>query len=265
MRRLLFLLLFVSAAWSHSVDLTGPWRISPAGDDELWARPDFDDSSWEKVLVPLGGASLRMPERYWLRRRVSLPERTESEPLTITVGAVSEFYEVFVNGLSVGKSQQFDLPIAATREHELAIALRVWQPLGGPIAWHMRDHGPWLITDSIAAPRNAGTDSINAARATRYPDLIQTFIALTAALVVLLVWTGNRGRRDLLWLFVYTIAVCMGRLDLILQISTDTQPFGSGALRHLEFALIPAVLFASLFRRPSRFAGLPFSPGRRLR
>jgi hypothetical protein len=108
----------------------------------------------------------------------------------------------------------------------------------------MRDKGPWLITDSIAAPRSAGADSINATRATRYPDLIQTFIALTAALVVQLVWTGNRRRHDLLWLFVYTIAICMGRRDLILQISTDTQAFGREALRHLEFGLIPAVLFA---------------------
>jgi hypothetical protein len=264
MRLSLALLLTLSAQaqtipW---IDLSGPWQMS-AGDNPAFAAPEFDDRSWSSLHVPLGNETRsrgRLPERYWLRRRVDLPADSDRSRLTVTIGAISPFFEVFVNGDFLGRSSPFDLKLArlarpytfdvpataAAKQDTLLVAVRVWRPfLHGTLAWSLPDEGPWLVTDRMAAPRQAGEEAIRRQFMGRVSNLAQAFPLLCVAVIALLFWLVDRRRREFLWLSIYTAWIGIGRLDLQLQIHPEARPFRWGFYQStLEWSLAPAALLA---------------------
>ncbi|MBM3853780.1 MAG: hypothetical protein FJ399_11590, partial [Verrucomicrobia bacterium] len=98
------------AAW------TGPWRWH-AGDDPVWARPDFDDSSWpagDSLTVPLGWHDGTWPGRGWFRVRLDLRDVSTSQQAFLSVlpaGAA----EVYFDGHRVLRAGEFGKGAEAER------------------------------------------------------------------------------------------------------------------------------------------------------
>lgn len=153
----LALVLGCRAAHAQPVNLAGPWKLQLT-DDPRWAQPDVDDRAWPVVQLPQ--LKPRPETVYWLRRTVTAP--TFEGPMVLTVGLVSESYEVYVNGVRVGGTGDFGAPEVRffqprefrlpdgllTRGGSLLIALRIWNRnvLWGSVSYGVKDQGPYWIT-----------------------------------------------------------------------------------------------------------------------
>lgn len=261
------LLLLCAAAPLHAAlyaDLSGPWRMAP-GDDPRYRQPDFDDRSWTTVSIPIGNRARGIPrnfvvhdEYYWLRRSVDLPSLPNGEPLAITIGAVAEAYELYLDGLLIGATGPFDralLQVARPRTFSIPpafhrrtaiIAIRIWNT--EVYRWRglvISDTGPWLITPDSLAPRSAGVAAINQRKSERLADLVQSIVVSSFSLIVLWIWTYERSRREILWLGLYLLLIGSSRLDAYLLLDPDGYPFVYDRWIHgIIMAILPAVLLA---------------------
>jgi hypothetical protein len=111
MKKLLLLLLLALARLpglaqlpaSSDVVVLDSWRIHE-GDDLTWARPEFDDSKWTQTTSPKETPGLLVQSGFrWYRTMVKLPAQLGGRELAIDVGPVDEVYEVYVEGVSVGR------------------------------------------------------------------------------------------------------------------------------------------------------------------
>src|SRR5262249_52758006 len=125
------------------LDLAGAWRIS-ADDRPEYAQKDFDDSSWQTVVLPWG--DLPPTGKHWLRRTVELPKDFDPSDLTVRLGPVADSYELYLNGqlaASTGgfesgyavrpQQRQHRIPAAASATvagSKLDLAIRIWRPEG---------------------------------------------------------------------------------------------------------------------------------------
>ncbi len=258
-----FLLAQVCAFAAGYADLTGSWRES-AGDNPQFSRPDYDDHAWRIVTVPLGPRGLgkfsfdATGEYFWLRRTVDLQSLPGTEQLAITVGAIGEAYQIFVDGKLVGDTGRFvlsELQVARPRIFALppevrgprvSLAIRVWNaPIQSWTGLLTNDTGPWLITPFSLAPHDADLAAIDRQRYERLADFVQPMIVLLIAVIVLLIWAYERRQTELLWLGLYLVVVGGGRLHNYLQLNLDSHPFGSGALKFgFVLTILPAAILA---------------------
>jgi hypothetical protein len=78
------------------------------GDSMTWKEPDFDDSSWEMVQVPLHWEEYDGHEDYdgygWYRLRFHLPPEWQPSDLTLSLGLIDDCDETYVNGKMVGST-----------------------------------------------------------------------------------------------------------------------------------------------------------------
>lgn len=234
------------------IDLSGDWRMSRA-DDARFAEPGFDDSSWAVERVPLSReATYDVRAGYWLRKAVILPGGPERPVLTITIGAVPEPFEFFLNGNRMYRSDPGLMIIPRPRtfrftapaDLRVVIAIHVRYNSRKPAAWRLFDEGPWLITNAEAAPPLEDTHALAQQKLRRTSDLAQGLILLSLAVVVFLVWSRQSDQSLLLWLSVYMSVVALGRINLYAQISPD--PIVAPNLGMLFLGIIPAAVFAQL-------------------
>src|SRR5580698_1512342 len=88
---------------SNDVIVLDSWRVHE-GDDLTWARPEFDDSTWTETSSPKESPGLLVQSGFrWYRTTVELPEQLEGRELAIGLGPIDEVYEVYVEGVSVGR------------------------------------------------------------------------------------------------------------------------------------------------------------------
>lgn len=90
------------------VSLAGEWRFRP-GDDPAWAAPALDDGGWMRAEVPAEWEQV-VPDHDgwgWYRREVVLPPGLAGEPLGIQFGTVGDAFEVYWNGVLIGKRGAF--------------------------------------------------------------------------------------------------------------------------------------------------------------
>ncbi len=117
--------------------LNGDWRCV-AGDDNGFAAPDFDDSSWTALTLPEIGARSCVGAVAWLRRRVVVPAGFRTAPLGISPGMINGAFEVFVDGAAIGGhgdiargidalhiGEAFAVPVAAVADGEIVVAIRI--------------------------------------------------------------------------------------------------------------------------------------------
>lgn len=221
----LIALLVPAASFAQSVDLSGPWKLSVV-DDLRQAQPDMpdrEDSGWQTVDLPQ--RSPRDERIFWLRKTVPAP--TLTAPAQLTVGLVSESYEVYVNGLRVGgtgdfgnsevrffEPRTFPLPEGVLRPGvPTTIALRIWNTDAswGSLTAGLRDQGPYWITT-----REHAAAEIHAARTELRLALTPAWVAALGqcgiALCLLLLWITERERRELLYFAMYLIAAGLGSI-----------------------------------------------------
>lgn len=210
------LLLAAASAAAQPVNLSGHWKLSLI-DEPRWAQPDIDDSNWPSINLPQ-----RTPRReriYWLRR--TIPALTHAGQLQITVGLVSESYEIYANGLRIGDTgnfgkrevsffqpRSFYLPREAIRPGlPLVICLRIWNARAswGSLTNGLADRGPYWITNVQHA--NAEVDAARKGlRLALTPALIVITGEVGIGVCLLLLWLAERDRRELLYFAVYLIA-----------------------------------------------------------
>jgi signal transduction histidine kinase/DNA-binding response OmpR family regulator len=144
-------------------DLATTWRFQ-VGDDPRWARPDFDDSGWDRYPVPTGWGFPRLEgQLVWYRREVRIDPgctRSSERPLGLTIGKVDSAHEVYVGGRHLGgvgslpprpralydQRRTYAVPEEAIdSEGRLVVALRAWKsPETRGSVGHLYE-GPFLL------------------------------------------------------------------------------------------------------------------------
>jgi hypothetical protein len=149
--------------------LTGPWKFR-VGDDARWARPDYDDSSWETVdlTAPPGahdgdvGLSGYVPgwgakghRGYvgyaWYRLHLSLHAPADMALSLAGPPSVDDAYQIFLNGDLLGGSGDFTHapPVAhSAQPHLFAVPTEVSG--GGTLLAFRVWMGPWSLSDPSA-------------------------------------------------------------------------------------------------------------------
>lgn len=112
---LIFLLWGMSAV---AADQDRPWFLSLEGnhkfrleDDPRFAAPEFDDSDWQTVVVPLGWRDQGIPAKPyvgWYRFHFIAPAELRNLDPGLQVGPCGLAYEVFLNGDLVGTVGKID-------------------------------------------------------------------------------------------------------------------------------------------------------------
>jgi Stage II sporulation protein E (SpoIIE) len=210
--------------------LNGPWQFR-MGDDPGWASPSFDDSQWENLSAkrPWGEQGHPSYTGYaWYRLHLSLNSADNRNDFALLVPHLSDVYEIYCNGNSIGRSGKFppypiwyrstDPPaiytlgpgtLKSAPEHDLygTIAIRVWK-------------APLLSDDSglsggfEGAPVVGYPDSIAAYKATLdYQWLRSNLVSFSeyllygiAGLLSLFSWLRDRQQRTLLWMTGFALS-----------------------------------------------------------
>ena len=125
----------------NDVVVLNSWRIH-AGDDLNWAKPDFDDSGWKLGESPTKNTGLVFdPGFLWYRTAISLPASLRDRELAIGMPPFDEVYEVYVEGVSVGRfghwtpspespfdrNLTFPIPPGLIKGQIVPIAIRRWR------------------------------------------------------------------------------------------------------------------------------------------
>lgn len=110
------------------IDLCGVWKFKPnpwgRGEDETYARRDYDPRRWPEVRLPCDFDSCAPGlESYegtaWFRRNVIIPEHWRGRRVILRFEGVNYHAKVWVNGAEAGEHQDgflpFELPV-----HDLA-------------------------------------------------------------------------------------------------------------------------------------------------
>jgi len=247
------------------IDISGEWRMQ-RGDDPTYASPSIDDASWVKVELPWTKAIVR--ENSWLRRQVTIPDWADKSQLVLTLGTISNVYEVYVNGIKIGATGAFSLeaqqiarprsfPIPATvasQNNPMTIAVRTWHSRlrGGSTSWEVFAEGPYLITDPSGVDPNWPAAAINKRTLRQTPDLVTAAAQLALALMLIIAWVAERKRLELLLLAMYLLVEIIYSTALTLAVGIDTYPWQWGTAMGIGITL-RASIFASFCLRSLDF------------
>ena len=120
-------------------EITAEWKYA-LGDNQKWADPDFDDSSWavmEKQSVPLKNTHYA-----WIRAEIPVPAIFETEAIWLGLGKSNSACEVYADGHLVGargifpprenvrmeESTVVNLPRSAVYDGKMKLAVRLYGP-----------------------------------------------------------------------------------------------------------------------------------------
>lgn len=85
--------------------VNGEWKFSK-GDTMLWKNPEFNDASWQTVMLP---STWEKHSNYtkdyvygWYRRELTIPADLKGKDIVINVGKIDDADETFFNGVKVG-------------------------------------------------------------------------------------------------------------------------------------------------------------------
>lgn len=87
-----------------SIDLSGYWKFTTTDEDE-YKNPDYDDSNWDKILVPAMWESQGYSEHdgfAWYRTTVVIPEDLSEKQIILMLGKIDDFDVCYVNGVMIG-------------------------------------------------------------------------------------------------------------------------------------------------------------------
>jgi hypothetical protein len=127
------------------VNLTGDWYFN-LGDNIKYAKPEHDDSDWEKIYVPSSwhDEGFRNYHGYaWYRKKFTI-EYDDKEAIFLELGKIDDVDEVYLNGQLVGKtggfppdyytawnySRRYHLPSEYLKKGKNVLAVRVYDEGG---------------------------------------------------------------------------------------------------------------------------------------
>ena len=236
------------------LDLSGTWRLQ-ASDDPRYAQPDLDDSRWRTLVLPVpNGLGTAQPipgisTIYWLRRRVELPAGTDRTRLALTLGAIRDGYEVYLDGKLVATTGSFDAPekahlpqphtfaLPAVAGSSLRLALRVHRKISLPQQWRLPDRGPYLLTYQGHLPLDPGAAQLQQWYGERSLGLVFGAILLFSACLSFFAWNTDRNRRELLWFALVALTQASAEFLHLSQLSVHSQPVDRSGFTTLQIAL----------------------------
>jgi sialate O-acetylesterase len=89
------------AAWEKTVFPADPENTGLA---QGWAKPDFDDSAWRPMPLPVlwQTRGLEFNGTIWFRRAIEVPAAWAGHDLALNLGAIDDFDRTYFNGQPVG-------------------------------------------------------------------------------------------------------------------------------------------------------------------
>ncbi len=93
--------------------LDGEWKFSP-GDNPAWKEPACDDAAFRPIQVPSAWEHAGFPglDGYgWYRKTFRLDRTYTETTLVLVLGKIDDYDEVFLNGVSIGRSGPVDDPV----------------------------------------------------------------------------------------------------------------------------------------------------------
>ncbi len=132
----------ISNLGTGTVSLAGQWKFHP-GDDPRWADPDFDDSGWKLVRVPMSLQKQGYPHFSgygWYRLTLQRGPNTTAPDLRLAFFGVAHVGAFFVNGVQFGqfgklppeahwylrRPMSFPIPTVRWGDGRLLLAVRIW-------------------------------------------------------------------------------------------------------------------------------------------
>ena len=146
----------------RAMSLEGLWKFRE-GDDLIWKNNVYQDKDWSYLMTP--GYWRYSGKRYfesfgWYRKRFSLPDRLKGKELTLILGLIDDFDQVYFNGVLIGETNDgkgfgrsnsyvtlriYPVPKELIRDKgENLIAVRV-KDMGGEAGIYK---GPLVLVDS---------------------------------------------------------------------------------------------------------------------
>jgi len=90
--------------------VTGSWLFQK-GDEAEWKEADFDDSRWQRVMLP---DTWERHSNYtdndvygWYRRHIDIPAECRSQDFDLLLGRIDDVDETFLNGQRIGGTGSF--------------------------------------------------------------------------------------------------------------------------------------------------------------
>jgi sialate O-acetylesterase len=105
--------------------LDGSWKFN-IGDDEDWARKNYDDTHWDSLRAPGSWQNQGYVGYYgyaWYRRTISIAPTSASDQLYLHLGQIDDVNEVYFNGVHIGQTGNFP------PEYETAYNIPVVYPI----------------------------------------------------------------------------------------------------------------------------------------
>ena len=146
----------------RSMTLEGLWKFRE-GDNMVWKNMEYNDKDWAYLMTP--GFWRYIGKKHfesigWYRKMFTLPERLEEKELTIILGFIDDFDQVYLNGELIGETNDnrgfgssnsyrklriYPVPENLIKKNEKNIlAVRI-KDLGGEAGIYK---GPLVIVDS---------------------------------------------------------------------------------------------------------------------
>ena len=91
------------------LDLKGQWKFS-IGDNINWAKPEYDDQTWENIKVPSPweNEGFNGYDGFaWYRKHFKVSEDIKNKSIYFSLGTIDDADEVYVNGNMIGLSGSF--------------------------------------------------------------------------------------------------------------------------------------------------------------
>ncbi len=122
------------------------WKNLEFG-DSLCAKPDFDDSAWRTMKLPVYWESTEVGDfdgTVWFRKKIIIPKSWVKKDLVLELGPVDDMDRSYVNGVLVGATEEtgfyaqprvYDVPDGIITDTVLTIAVRVIDNQGGGGIW----------------------------------------------------------------------------------------------------------------------------------
>ena len=176
----------------------------------MWAAPQFDDSTWQKVSLPASfdNLGLKAGGVICLRKSVTLPVGADAKDFDLYVGWNSSVFRVYFNGQTLkpnsdlkpfyGDNQYFHVPkglvrpgasnVVAIREYGLTGGSGLWIPaeamglpadpsaLNGPWKFRAEQTFPALTPAALAALPSAPTSQIQSTPGALFNAMINPLI-----------------------------------------------------------------------------------------
>lgn len=254
----LLVISFALSATAQKEIITIPnWRVQQ-GDNPDWAKPDFNDSTWPQATYFSLTRTDYTGGTHWYRATFSVPADFQQRELAIGMGPLDEVYDVYVEGILVGRFGSWaPAPHAPFPRHLTLpllpgllktpighIAIRRWTSTTG-LRWVVLSGSGYM---SYPHPPQIGSrvpiEALeqlhpSAGAIQQLPWILTYVLFLAAAIISFVLYSAHRRNFELLYLGIYCVCVAVPPL-IAIPLTTST------TVMSRSWALIVIFFFANL-------------------